>query len=241
MGRFNHEAIAVDAKSAAVYQTEDRGDGLLYRFLPSRPGRLAEGGRLQALKLRDRASAVTTNAGTTPAIPVGVSLDVEWVDLENPDSPGDDLLLQGFAKGAATFSRGEGIWYSHGTVYFAATDGGSNRKGQVWRYTPSDDESRRPSRLQLFIEPNDANVLDNVDNVVVAPWGDLVLCEDGPAEQFVVGVTPDGSLYKIARNALNTSEFAGATFSQDWSTMFVNIYSPGLTLAITGPWLKDGV
>lgn len=241
MGRFNHEAIAVDAESGAVYQTEDRGDGLLYRFVPSRPGQLAQGGRLQALKLRDRASAVTTNAGATPAIPVGMSLDVEWVDLEDADSPGDDLRRQGFAKGAATFSRGEGIWYSRGTVYFAATDGGANRKGQVWRYTRSDDEARRPSRLQLFIEPNDENLLDNVDNVVVAPWGDLVLCEDGPGRQFVVGVTPDGALYKIAQNALNNSEFAGATFSQDWSTMFVNIYSPGLTLAVTGPWLRDGV
>ncbi len=241
MGRFNHEAIAVDAKSGVVYQTEDRGDGLLYRFVPGRPGQLAQGGRLQALKLRDRASAVTTNAGTAPAIPRGMSLDVEWVELEEVESPGDDLRRQGFAKGAATFSRGEGIWYSSGTVYFDCTDGGANRKGQVWRYAPSDDEARRPGKLELFVEPNDENLLDNCDNLMVAPWGDLVLCEDGPNQQFVLGVTPDGALYKIARNALNTSEFAGATFSQDWSTMFVNIYSPGLTLAVTGPWLKDGV
>jgi secreted PhoX family phosphatase len=30
--------------------------------------------------------------------------------------------------------------------------------------------------------------------------------------------------------------FAGATFSPDGSTLFVNLQSPGLTFAMTGPW-----
>ena len=38
MGRFYHEAVAVDARTGIVYQTEDRGDGLVYRFLPHRAG-----------------------------------------------------------------------------------------------------------------------------------------------------------------------------------------------------------
>ena len=29
MGRFNHEAVCVDPATGIVYQTEDRGDGLL--------------------------------------------------------------------------------------------------------------------------------------------------------------------------------------------------------------------
>jgi secreted PhoX family phosphatase len=37
-------------------------------------------------------------------------------------------------------------------------------------------------------------------------------------------------------NRLGSSEFAGATFSADGQTLFANIYSPGLTLAIFGPW-----
>jgi secreted PhoX family phosphatase len=32
------------------------------------------------------------------------------------------------------------------------------------------------------------------------------------------------------------SELAGACFSPDGSTMFVNIQTPGVTLAVTGPW-----
>ena len=44
MGRFNHEAVAVDVKSGIVYQTEDRHDSLIYRFVPAVPGKLAQGG-----------------------------------------------------------------------------------------------------------------------------------------------------------------------------------------------------
>ncbi len=52
MGRFVHEAVAVDPNSGIVYQTEDRGDGLLYRFIPDKPGKLVAGGRLQALRVK---------------------------------------------------------------------------------------------------------------------------------------------------------------------------------------------
>ena len=77
------------------------------------------------------------------------------------------------------------------------------------------------------------------DNIVVAPFGDLFLCEDGSDQQFVVGVTPGGELYHFARNPINTSEFCGACFSPDGQTMFVNIQSPGITFAIWGSWQKD--
>ena len=49
---------------------------------------------------------------------------------------------------------------------------------------------------------------------------------------------PAGRFYKLGRNAKSNSEFAGATFSPDGSTLFVNIQHQALTLAITGPW-KD--
>ena len=75
-----------------------------------------------------------------------------------------------------------------------------------------------------------------VDNITLAPWGDLIACEDGDGENFLVGVTPEGEPYRLARNAMNDSEFAGAVFSPDRTTLFVNIQTPGLTLAITGPW-----
>jgi hypothetical protein len=74
------------------------------------------------------------------------------------------------------------------------------------------------------------------DNIAMAPFGDLILCEDGREGNFVRGLTGDGQLYPIARNVRSRAEFAGAVFSPDGSTLFVNVQGDGVTLAITGPW-----
>lgn len=251
MGRFYHEAIAVDNRTGIVYQTEDRNDGLLYRFLPDEPGQLAKGGKLQALVLNDLKAADTRNwktrkhkfaPWTYQPIPKLQKLSVAWVDIENVESPEDDLRKQGVeGKDAAMFARGEGIWFSGSDFYIACTNGGFEQKGQIWRYTPSpyegtNREEKQPGTIELFIEPNDSNLLENADNLTVAPWGDLIICEDGSKDQYIVGVTPEGNTYQFARNASNTSEFAGSTFSPDGTTLFVNIQNPGVTIAITGPW-----
>ncbi|HEX7896877.1 MAG TPA: alkaline phosphatase PhoX [Planctomycetota bacterium] len=266
MGRFNHEAIAVDPTSGAVYLTEDRGDrrellpeelvgltskpvpkpedlgaGLLYRFLPNVPGQLARGGRLQALTIKDKPSCFTGN-WSGERIAVGQSLDVEWMDLEDVESPKDDLRRRGRAAGAAAFERGEGIWTGRDGIYFCCTTGGAAMKGQVWRYVPSPDEGKPGARgrLELFLEPNDRSVMENCDNVTVAPWGDLLLCEDGPLGNSLLGVTREGRLYRIAQVAMNRSELCGVCVSPDASTVFVNIQRPGITVAITGPFQKLG-
>ena len=253
MGRFNHEAIAVDNRTGIVYQTEDRNDGLLYRFLPEEPGQLAKGGKLQALVLKDLKSADTRNwktrkhkfaPWTYQPIPTLQKLAVAWVDIENVESPEDDLRKQGVeGKYAAMFARGEGIWFSGSDFYIACTNGGFEQKGQIWRYTPSPyegthREEKEPGTIELFIEPNDSTVIENADNLTVTPWGDLIICEDGPKDQYLVGVTPEGNTYQFARNAFNTSELAGSTFSPDGTTLFVNIQRPGVTIAITGPWAE---
>ncbi|MCA9244504.1 MAG: DUF839 domain-containing protein [Phycisphaerales bacterium] len=246
MGRFRHEAIAVDPRTMIVYQTEDRDEGLWYRYLPDKPGELLAGGKLQALVVKGRKSLDTRNwldeSGNIPTpIKVGEKFDVEWMDLDEIDSPKDDLRFRGFDAGAARFARAEGTWFGRGVVFFACTTGGRIQKGQIWKYTPSKaegtaGESEKPGTLELFIEPNHAGLIENADNLTVAPWGDLVVCEDGSGDQYLVGVTPEGGMYKIARNALSHSEFAGACFSPDGSTLFVNMQSAGKTFAITGPW-----
>lgn len=230
MGRMYHEAVAIDPKTGIAYLTEDKSDGLFYRFVPSVPGKFAEGGKLQALALKGKPGASTSNQGKGDPIEPGRPIEVEWIDLDGVESPQDDLRKRGRDQGAATFARGEGMWHGREAVYFACTSGGRNKKGQIWRYLPES------SRLELFVEPNDPNLLENADNMTVAPWGDLLVCENGKAPNQVVGVTPEGKLYTLARNAANGSEFAGVVVSPDASTVFVNIQSPGLTLAITGPW-----
>jgi len=241
MGRFNHEAIAVDPNSGAVYQSEDRDEGLIYRYLPNKPGHLHAGGRLQALAMIGAPSLITDNHGEHPAIPIGQPLPVRWIDLQDVDAPADDLRFRGFDQGAASFARCEGMWYGNACVYIAATTGGPNQKGQIWRYTPSPvegtaEEADQPGTIELFLEPNDHALIEHADNLTVAPWGDLIICEDASQYNELVGVTPQGELYRIGYNQLSKSELAGAVFSPDGSTLFVNIQAQGITLAITGPW-----
>ncbi|MBW4445865.1 MAG: PhoX family protein [Spirirestis rafaelensis WJT71-NPBG6] len=232
MGRFNHEAVAIDPRTGIVYETEDRGDSLFYRFIPNKPGKLEAGGILEALVIKGM-----PQVNTKTDFPVGKPMEVEWVRIEDYDPKEDTVRKEGFEKGAAQFARGEGIWYGNGEFYFCCTSGGANSRGQVWRYIPGRN-ARDGGTIELFVEPNDQTILDMPDNIVVAPFGDLFLCEDGSDQQFVVGVTPGGELYQFARNAINTSEFCGACFSPNGQTMFVNIQTPGITFAIWGPWNK---
>jgi len=77
-----------------------------------------------------------------------------------------------------------------------------------------------------------------------------VLCEDNVNDNYLRGLSPRGDLWDIALNRLVSStgvnrwndEFAGATFSADGHTLFVNIQaSRGITFAIWGPWHTIGI
>ncbi|QBX37710.1 DUF839 domain-containing protein [Brevundimonas sp. S30B] len=244
MGRFDHEAVCFDPATGIAYLTEDKADGLFYRFIPAVRGKLLKGGRLQALALRGAPGADTTNHQTR-LWDVGDWREVEWIDLDEIDSPNDDLRSRGRASGAAIVARGEGVDWGDGELYLTATSGGPIKRGQILRYQPSahegtDREPEAPGRLQLFVESADEKVMNMGDNLTVAPWGHLIVCEDNYSDEIrnhLKGVSPDGRVYTLARNATGAnSEFAGACFSPDGSTLFVNFQHPGLTFAITGPW-----
>lgn len=240
MGRFNHEAVAVDPETSIVYQTEDRHDGLIYRYIPKVKGKLHKGGRLQALALKDAKSFDTRN-WDAPLMQVNRPMEVEWVDVDNVLSPKDDLRLRGFEKGATRFARGEGIWFGERELYFACTNGGPNQYGQVFRYRLSPEEGSEngdstAATLELFAESTDKGVLHMCDNLTIAPWGDLILSEDNGELNHIRGIRPNGEVYTFATNKSSGSEFAGAVFSPSGKTLFVNIQANGETLAITGPW-----
>jgi len=180
---------------------------------------------------------------------LGAEREVEWVRIPDVD-PARDMVhdhddpgiqrtaptstrAQGFALGCAAFARTEGIAYGGGSVYFCCTNGGPAKLGQVFRLDV------RRDRLSLVVEPDDVAVLDGPDNICVSPHGDLVICEDNLAqrENYIVGVTPHGACYRLARNAHpDKREFAGACFAPDGRTLFVNVQQPGMTFAIWGPW-----
>ena len=238
MGRFNHEAAAVDPRTGIVYLTEDRDDSLLYRFLPDRTGRLAAGGRLQALAARDPARCDSRNWTGNDLTP-GAWLPTRWIALDGTDSPDDDLRMRGAAKGALRFARGEGIHMGRGELYFCCTSGGAAKLGQIMRYRPALDEGRRAEggMVQIFVESTGKPMLDFGDNLTVAPNGHLVVCEDQYTETVanrLIGVTPAGRTYVLGFLRAQT-ELAGACFSPDGRTLYVNTYSPARTLAITMP------
>lgn len=244
MGRFEHEAVAVDPATGFVYETEDAGNAGFFRFRPHKRGRLAGGGVLEMLKIGD-ATYDTRGDGMGT-----VYRDTSWVRIDEPD-PGAGVPRptdQGIAKGGATFSRLEGIWYGNGVFYVVSTNGGPARLGQVFEYNP------RNGKMRLIFASPGQDVLSNPDNIAVSPRGGIVLCEDGSGVQFLHGLTTDGVIYPFAANNVNlpngvpgkpaiqprdytTQEWAGATFEPrrgDW--LFVNIQTPGITFAITGPW-----
>lgn len=229
MGRFNHEAVAVDPATGYVYETEDRGDSCIYRYIPNTPGNLASGGELQVLKLVDGPQDTRTGVLSLLNTP----LAVEWVSLSengvNVDPEDDTLRFTAQELGGAIFSRGEGAWAGNDKIYWVCTNGGDAGAGQVWCY---DDTTET---VTLFVESTDEVALDNPDNITVAPDGTLYLFEDGGGDQFVVGVTLDGGLFQIVKNAVpgfEGSEFAGGCFSADGTKIFFNIQTPGITFML---------
>ena len=248
MGRFSHEAVAVDPATGYIYETEDAGSSSgFYRFVPRSRQRLVDGGRLFMLKV---AGAELANLGASYAN--GTTFDVEWVPIESPDSlsptmPGNFVWAQGRAQGAATFARLEGCWTgADRRIYVVSTNGGLGQ-GQIWTYDPV------LETISLLFQSPGAAVLNAPDNITVSPRGGLVLCEDGSGEEFMHGLTTDGEIFPFCKNnvvlngerngfvgSYTGSEFAGACYSPDGRYLFVNIQSPGITFAITGPW-RPGV
>ena len=237
MGRFVHEAVAVDPATGIVYETEDRASAGFYRFIPDHPGDLAGGGRLQALAI-----AGQPNYDTSAGQQVGATLPVTWVEIPEPDPPDAEanpsaVFEQGFAGGAARFRRLEGCWFGRGSVFFSSTSGGDAALGQVWEYRPG---AGAEGELTLRFESAAVDCLDGPDNLTVSPRGGVLVCEDGGGEQYLRGLTREGKIFDFALNLATTREFAGATFSPDGRTLFVNIQGDvvnlGMTFAIWGPW-----
>ncbi|MDH3338980.1 MAG: DUF839 domain-containing protein [Gammaproteobacteria bacterium] len=241
MGKFEHEAAAVHAATGIVYMTEDRHHSLFYRYLPDVPGKLHEGGKLQCLAVDGRPSLMTHNWSYEAAIVAGESMTTRWIDLDDVDPVENDLRLRGESMGAATFARGEGLTAAGDRFAFTCTIGGPARLGQIFTYQPSNREGQpgeleAPGQLTLIAEAADKSILSNADNLTMAPWGDLIVCEDTANHCGLVGLRPDGSQYQLADNAHSNSELTGVCFAPDGKTLFVNIQYPGMTLAITGPF-----
>lgn len=280
-GRFAHEAAVYCPDDGNVYLTEDNFGfpSGFYRYVPPvdpmAAGRLQDGGRLQMLRVVGQ-----PNAHLEAQQQNGATYRVDWVDIDDPaptfpyvegepaPTSNNDAIRyvgdQGRADGAAHFSRLEGAVFAKGAVHFTSTQGGGAAEtgpqtssgygrgtGQVWAY-----DARRQTLTCRYQSPNRAS-LEMPDNITARnSRGSLVLCEDGPADNFIRALSRWGALSDLAVNRLRATnpaddgtyptrygeEFAGATFSPDGGTLFVNIQaSRALTFAIWGPWGRLGV
>lgn len=249
LGQFRHEAAAVHAPSGHVYLTEDMEPSAgFYRFLPAHPGELHRGGRLQMLRAIGQ---VELRSG----LRAGQRFEVEWVEIEHPERGYDrerkdirGVQAQGLAQQASRFTRLEGCIATADEIFFTATNGGDAACGQVFAYYPA------TSELMLVYESPDPETLDYPDNIVVSPRGGLLISQDSKsARQRLYGLTQGGGLFEFARNNVvldggyrdfsgdyRGAEWAGACYSSDGLWLFANVYSPGFTVAITGPW-RDGL
>ena len=165
---------------------------------------------------------------------------------------GDGVVSQGLAAGGSAFVALEGCAFADGRVYFTSKLGGRAVAGYVLEYDPGRE------KIWMIYESPGHRQFSGPDNIVVSPRGSLVICEDrldlNKAGQSIAGLTRTGEFFRFCQvnpdldgsyaghdlaATMRNSEWAGATFSQDGAWLFLNLYSPGVTLAITGPW-RDG-
>ncbi|MBA2947670.1 alkaline phosphatase PhoX [Streptomyces himalayensis] len=260
LGRFAHEAVVIDEGHGPVYLTEDASspNGLLYRWTPPKdfkhgPGQFktlaADAGVFEAFKCFDSNGQFVDDLSR--ATKLGTMYKLQWVNVPDRDARTTSVRKQ-FAAGEVTRARKlEGMWWGDGGVYFVSSYAGSEspvqHDGQVWYLDPSNQTITLKLLLAVNPDPAVDGPFDGPDNITVSPYGGLVLATDGDGLQHLFGATLEGQTYPIARNQVNTgtadapsySEFAGVTFSPDKSTLFANIQSPGILLAITGPWDGD--
>lgn len=227
-GRFLHEAVAIDPENHAAYLTEDRGDGCLYRFVPSKKDEPFGAGQLQALGIVG-----------SPRLELGrgvardKSLPIYWIDVPAEAGERDDALrYEAQKRGAAVVRRAEGIWRLEDGFVVTCTSGGPKQYGQIFHLVPKGNGGE----LRLIVQSEDAGTLDMPDNVTLTPWGDLMVCEDNMRNNHLQVITRQGKVLPFANNVLSQSEFAGVCFSPDGRVMFVNLQIDGLTLAIEGPF-----
>ena len=218
LGVFSHEAIAVDPLGGRLYLTEDAPNGRFYRFTP----RAAAGGRFDLA------------AGTLEVAEVGIGdpAAVRWHPVADPSAGKVPTARQ--VPASTAFAGGEGIAWGNGLVYFT-----TKYDNRVWAYDPTAQSIRVIYDDDRYSDP----VLTGVDNVVVAPSGDVLVAEDG-GDMQLVAITPSGDVHPIAQVVTHVgSEIAGPAFDPSGTRLYFSSQRgpnggihEGITFEIRGPF-----
>lgn len=192
----------------------------------------------------------------------GATLAVAGVGNQSASGP----YRQAYANGAAIFGANEGCWVADGIVYFSDKRVSTSpaRAGRLWALDlatmtleaifVSNDILIGNSPDNICVSPR-GGLLFCEDGGNNGPKGDPSVTVE---QMRLMGVTPQGASYVFAKHNFNftaeqlaaagkstalagdhrDTEWAGSVFSPDGHWLFVNLYTPGITLAITGPWAR---
>ncbi len=210
MGRFRHEAAAVDPGGKHVYLTEDEPDGRFYRFVPDDYPSL-ERGTLQV--------AIVSTDGA-----------VRWRDVPDPSAREERTRRQ--VPGSTRFDGGEGTWFDEGVVYF--TTKGDDR---VWAY---DTAGERLSLLHdpATTASTPLRGVDNLtgstsgDLYVAEDGGNLEIVVITPSDEIAPIVQVTGSAH-------DGSELCGPALTPDGRRLYFSSqrgFGRGITYEVTGPF-----
>lgn len=236
LGKFAHEAIAVDMENRTIYLTEDAGGGRFYRWIGDAndllPGgeRLAmEAGTLQVLNIdgyEDGGYPETVDE-------VRTLKTASWVDVVRPEDPQgtvrSELEADSQIVPGTNFKGGEGIWFYELPVAQRSTPAGGSKptKGLVFFTTKGDNRvwafDIENQLIELIfdneqIEPD----FGDVDNLTVSPWGDIVVAEDPPTSpnSRIMIVLPSAESKVLVQCEHPGSEICGPAFSPDGSRLY---------------------
>lgn len=172
---------------------------------------------------------------------LGRDRHVEWKRV--PDPSADEGPTREQVKGSTEFQRGEGIWFDSGRVYVATT--GDSR---IWVYDPGSE------RMRVLYDPEriENPPLTDVDNITVAPSGDLFVCEDSGGEDGIdIGIITRPPTRHVARflklsgaqhgepGSEASSEAAGVCFNPRGDRMYFasqRAAGTGAVYEIAGPF-----
>ncbi len=211
MGRFKHEATAVDAPRRAVYLTEDQPDGCFYRFRPS--------------------SWPSLSAGTLEvACPGTTEGSVVWKPV--PDPSGASTRTRYQVAGALKFNGGEGCHYDRDVCFFT-----TKNDNRVWSYNAV--TATLDIVYDDSLVTTGTPVLRGVDALSVSRTRDLFVGEDG--DDMQINMIRNGVVSTLLQvTGQSTSEITGIAFNPAGDRMYFSSQrgtgSGGITYEVKGPF-----
>lgn len=217
MGAFNHEAVAVDPVGERLYLTEDRPDGRLYRFTPTRYPDLSAG-----------LLEVALVAGA----------QVSWLPVPDPSASSQTTRTQ--VPQSTAFNGGEGCWYDAGIIYF--TTKGDNR---VWALHVTDDrleviyDAATAGPTAALTGVDNVVVSKSGDLYVAEDGGNMEICliTPGPNRTVAPFLHYEGN---------DSSEITGPVFDPSGTRLYFSSQrgpapvGTGITFEVTGPFRSRG-